>query len=95
MKQDNSLVPHQPQGAGSQSIEVTKIYLHKGESVTRSLWVKVSPGHPLLKLVMMPLIITAALAAFLLVMLIVLIFLLVLAIIWALRKPGRGKTVTL
>ena len=92
MKQDKSLVPHQPQGMGSRSIEVTKIYLHKGESVTRSLWVKVSPRHPLLKLVMAPVVITAALAAFILIMLIVIIALLVFAIIWTLRKPGRGKT---
>ena len=91
MKQDKSLVPQQPQRLGSRSIEVTKVYLHKGESVTRSLWVKVSPRHPLLKLVMVPLVITAALAAFILIMLIVIISLLVLAIIWALRKPGRGK----
>ncbi len=92
MKQDKSLVPQQhPQRLGNRSIEVTKIYLHKGESVTRSLWVKVSPKHPLLKLVLAPLAITAALAAFILILLIVIIALLVFSIIWALRKPGSWK----
>ncbi|MBF8265359.1 MAG: hypothetical protein HW384_1223 [Dehalococcoidia bacterium] len=92
MKQDNSLVPQEPQRPTNRSIEVTKIYLHKGESVTRSLWVKVNPRHPLLKLVLAPLAITAALAAFILVMLIVVIALLVFSIVWAVRRPGRGKT---
>ncbi|MEK7281398.1 MAG: hypothetical protein AAB037_03485 [Chloroflexota bacterium] len=92
MKQDKSLVPQQhPQRLGNRSIEVTRIYLHKGESVTRSLWVKISPTHPLLKLALAPLAITAGLVMFFLIMLIVIIALLVLAIVWAIRKPGRGK----
>ncbi len=91
MKQDKSLVPQEPQRLASRSIEVTNIYLHKGESVTRSLWVKVSPKHPLLKLVLTPLAIAAALAAFILILLIVIIALLVFSIIWTLRKPGSGK----
>ncbi len=46
------LVPEKHKSTDGRSLEVTKTYLHRGQSVTRSLWVKVSPKHPLLKVVM-------------------------------------------
>jgi len=36
----------------SRSLEVTRTYLQRGQAVSRSLWIRVSPRHPLLKAVM-------------------------------------------
>ena len=36
------------------SLQVTRTYLQKGRSVSRSLWVRVSPKHPLLKALTVP-----------------------------------------
>ena len=33
------------------SLEVTRAYLGRGQAVCRSVWIKVSPRHPLLKAV--------------------------------------------
>lgn len=90
--QEKSLIPQKPERLANRSIEVTRTYLHTGEAVTRSLWVKVSPRHPLLKLVMAPLVISAALAIFVLIMLILAITLLAVALVWTLSKPKRGKS---
>ena len=34
------------------SLEVTRTYLQRGQAVSHSLWIRVSPRHPLLKAVM-------------------------------------------
>lgn len=34
------------------SLELSRTYLQRGQAVTRSLWIRVSPRHPLLKVIM-------------------------------------------
>ena len=44
-----SLVPEKHKTVNRRSLEVTRTYLQRGQAVTRSLWIRVSPKHPLLK----------------------------------------------
>jgi len=37
-----------------QSLQVTKTYLRRGQAASRSVWIRVSPKHPLLKVVAAP-----------------------------------------
>jgi len=87
------LIPHKSQKAGSRSIEISRAYLRTGETISRSLWVKVSPRHPLLKLVLALPVIGAVLAMFILIVLILGFTLLALALLWALSpRPGYKET---
>jgi len=36
------------------SFEVSKIYLQRGQAVSRSLWIRIRPKHPLLKAILAP-----------------------------------------
>ncbi len=47
-----SLVPEKRKSTSGRSLEVTRTYLQRGQSVSRSLWIRVSPKHPLLKAVL-------------------------------------------
>ncbi len=49
-----SLVPEKPKTISGRSLEVTRTYLQSGQAVSRSLWVRVNPKNPLLKVVMVP-----------------------------------------
>ena len=53
------------------SLEMTGTYLQRGQAISRSLWVRVSPKHPLLKAVMAP-----PMAALLLTMLLLILIML-------------------
>jgi hypothetical protein len=44
-----SLISQKPNTVSGRSLEVTRTYLQTGQAVGRSLWVRVSPRHPLLK----------------------------------------------
>ena len=44
-----SLVPEKHKSITGRSLEVTRIYLQRGQAVSRSLWIKASPKNPLLK----------------------------------------------
>ena len=41
----------QGKSMSGRSLEVTRTYLQRGQEISRSLWVKVRPRHPLLKAV--------------------------------------------
>jgi hypothetical protein len=47
-----SLVPEKQKTISVRSLEVTRAYLQRGQAVSHSLWIRVSPRHPLLKAVM-------------------------------------------
>ena len=47
-----SLIPEKHKTIGGRSLEVSRTYLQRGEAVSHSLWIRVSPRHPLLKAVM-------------------------------------------
>jgi hypothetical protein len=60
--------------------------------ITRSLWVKVNPRNPILKLALVPPTV-AAIVALLILMLVVLgLILLAMALIWAISIPKPGET---
>jgi len=48
------LVKRKQKVISARSFQVTKTYLQRGQAVSHSLWIRVSPKHPLLKAVMAP-----------------------------------------
>jgi hypothetical protein len=46
-----SLIREKPRTISGRSLEVTRTYLQRGQAVSRSLWIRVSPKHPLLKII--------------------------------------------
>ena len=74
------MLPQKPEKTTGHSIEVTRIYLDRGETVARSLWVKISPRNPLLKLALLPPII-ALMVALLILMLLALGFILLAVVL--------------
>lgn len=87
-----SLVPEEHKSASGQSLEVTRTYLQRGQSVSRSLWVTISPRHPLLKLVMIPPIIGLMLAMSILILLVLGFALLAVALLWGLSKAKHEES---
>ncbi len=76
---------------GKRSLEVTRKYLQRGQSVTQSTWIRVSPKNPLLKAVL-----TLPIGAVVLIMLILILIamgftLMALALMSALSR-GEGNT---
>ena len=49
-----SLIREKHKTISGRSLEVTRTYLQRGQAVSRSLWITVSPRHPLLKAIMAP-----------------------------------------
>ena len=47
-----ALVREKHKTISGRSLEVTRTCLGKGQAVSRSLWIRVSPKHPLLKVAM-------------------------------------------
>jgi len=74
------------------SLEVTRKYLQRGQGVSRSLWVRVSPKHPLLKVAIAP-----PMAILMLTMLVLLLImlgftLLAIALMGAITRGGVKDT---
>ena len=87
-----SLVRQKRRTTSGRSLEVTRTYLQRGEAVSRSLWIRVSPKHPLLKAVIAP-----PMAAVLLTMLILILImlgftLLAVALMGAIRRAGEKNS---
>lgn len=76
----------------NRSIGVTRAYLHRGEAVSRSLWVQVSPRHPFLKLVMIPPLAGVMLTMFVLIALILGFTLLALVLLWTLSTSKQKES---
>ena len=66
-----SLVREKHKTRSGQSLQVTRTYLRRGQAVSRSVWIRVSPKHPLLKVVVAP-----PMAAMLLTMLVLILIML-------------------
>lgn len=86
-----SLVPQKSGRAGSRSLQVTRAYLHAGNSVGRFLWIRVGSGNPVLKLVAAPLLAVLMLVTLLSVILMLGFALLALSVLWALSKEKRDE----
>lgn len=85
-----SLVPEKHTSVNRRSLEVTRTYLRSGQSVARSLWIRVSPKHPLLKAaVAAPM--TALLLTILVLVLITLGFALLAIALMAAISRGRER----
>ena len=56
MEKENkiSLASEKNQTPRRRSLEVTRTFLKSGQNVSRSLWIKVNPQNPLLKLLLVP-----------------------------------------
>ena len=86
-----SLVPEKHKTVNRRSLEVTKTYLQRGHAVTRSLWIRLNPRHPLLKVV-----IALPMAALILTMLVLILIilgftLLAIALTGALRRAEEKE----
>jgi ribosomal protein L16/L10AE len=46
---DKALVPANDTSLSRRSLEVTRTYINRGNSTTRSLWVNIQPRNPILK----------------------------------------------
>lgn len=66
-----SLVRKKRKTTSGRSLQVTRTYLQRGQAVSRSVWVRASPKHPLLKVVVAP-----PIAAMLLTMLVLILIML-------------------
>ena len=66
-----SLVRKKHKPISGRSLQVTRTYLRRGQAVSRSAWIRVSPKHPLLKVVVAP-----PMAAMLLTMLVLILIML-------------------
>ena len=49
IENDKALVPANDTSLSRRSIEVTRSYINRGNSTTRSLWVNIRPRNPILK----------------------------------------------
>ncbi len=87
-----SLVPEKRKTTGERSLEVTKTYIQKGQGATRSIWVKISPKHPLLKAAMVPPMAAAILTMFVLFLIMLGFTLLALALMPAIGRAGEKDT---
>ena len=47
-----SLVPEKSRTTAGRTLEVTRTYIQRGQSATRSIWAKASPKHPVLRVAM-------------------------------------------
>lgn len=87
-----SLVPRKPEGTSSRTIQVSQTFLRTGQGASRSLWVKVGPRHPLLKIVMAPPMIAVMLIMLIIVLLMLGFILLAVALAWVMWRLRRGET---
>ncbi len=86
-----SLVPRKPEDTSTRTVLVTQTFLRTGQGASRSLWVNISAGHPLLKIVMALPMIAVMLVMLIIVLLMLGFTLLVMALLWAIwRLRGGG-----
>ena len=52
IENDKALVLAKDTNLSRRSIDITRTYIDRGHGVTRSLWVNIRPGNPILKAVM-------------------------------------------
>lgn len=86
------LVPEKHKTVSGRSLEVTSTYLQRGQGVSRSLWIRVSPKHPLLKAVMAPPIAVLALTMLVLLLIMLGFTLLAIALMGAITRGGAKDT---
>ncbi len=83
-----TLVPRRPDREGHRSLEVTRTYLQRGQTASRSLWIRFSPKNPLLKAVMIPPAVVFALTMLILLLIVLGFTLLAVSLMGAISKGG-------
>ena len=95
MPDTKNLVPYQSPGTSRKSSEITRSYLRRGQSISRSLWLEVAPKNPLLKaIVAVPIMATALLLFFILLLILgfTLLAIVVMQVICRVREKDTGKS---
>jgi len=87
-----SLVPGKHKTISGRSLEVSRTYLQRGQGVSRSLWIRVSPKHPLLKAVMAPPMVVLMLIILVLFLIMLGFTLLAIALMGAITRGGVKDT---
>ncbi len=86
-----SLVPRKPEDTSTRTIRVTQTFLRAGQGASRSLWVNISPRHPLLKIVMVLPMIAVMLVMLIIVLMMLGFTLLAMALLWAIWRLRGGE----
>jgi len=87
-----SLVPEKHKTVNRRSLEVTRTYLQRGQTATRSLWIKVSPKNPLLKVIIVPPVAALMLTMLIFILIILGFTLLAMAVMQAMGKAGEKES---
>ena len=87
-----SLVPEKHKTISGRSLEVSRTYLQRGQGVSRSLWIRVSPKHPLLKAVMAPPMAGLMVTVLILILIMLGFTLLAIALMGAITRGGVKDT---
>ena len=86
-----ALVPQNQNNLNRRSVEVTRTYLQRGQGVTRSMWVNVSPRNPVLKAVVAVPVAAVMLSMFLLMLMMLGFVLLAITLMWALSGKSHRE----
>jgi hypothetical protein len=86
-----ALVPQNQNNLNRRSVEVTRTYLQRGQGVTRSMWVNISPKNPVLKAVVAVPAAAVILSMFLLMLMALGFVLLAITLMWALSGKSHRE----
>jgi len=86
-----SLVPDKHKTISERSLEVSRTYLQRGQGVTRSFWIRVSPKHPALKVAIAPPMAVLLLTVLVLILIALGFTLLAVALMEAMRRGGESE----
>ena len=86
-----ALVPQSPNNLNRRSVEVTRTYLQRGQGVTRSMWVNISPRNPVLKAVVAVPAAAVMLSMFILMLMALGFVLLAITLMWALSGKSHRE----
>ena len=86
-----ALVPQNQNNLNRRSVEVTRTYLQRGQGVTRSMWVNISPRNPVLKAVVAVPAAAVMLSMFLLMLMMLGFVLLAITLMWALSGKSHRE----
>jgi hypothetical protein len=91
-REKKALVPQERGTSKQQSIEVIHTYLQKGQGLTRSIWVKVSPKNLALRLIIIPPLVLIGSLIFLLLLLALGFTLMALSLYLSLSRQKQEKS---
>ena len=86
-----ALVTQNQNNLNRRSVEVTRTYLQRGQSVTRSMWVNICPRNPVLKAVVAVPAAAVMLSMFLLILMILGFVLFAVTLMWALSGKSHKE----